>query len=138
MAISVNPLTYVIYVPKADLSLVQASPEVRELDVNVFRLWLKDWEDDAEGIIQQKTHNHSTEIELAGLTYARIVEILDPYTVEFEDGQYTVNCVGGNHNISDVKIANQVSLIVNNAAGLINMAAIEYSSFQRNLSAVCL
>jgi hypothetical protein len=49
--------------------------------------------------------------------------------VEFEDGQYTVNCVGANHNISDVKVANQVSLIVNNAAGLITNSAIEFASF---------
>ena len=129
MAISVDPLTDEIYVPKADLTLIQASPEVRELDVNAFRLWLLDWEDGEDAIPRPKTHTHNTEVTLAGLTYARIVEVLSPYTVEFEDGQYTVNCVGANHNISDKKVANQVSLIVNNAAGLITNAAIEYSSF---------
>lgn len=130
MAISINPLTFVIYVPKADLTLVQASPEVRELDVNDFRLALKNLEDDPDhGIFLLKTHSHNTEVTLSGLTYARIVEILDPYTVEFEDGQYTINCVGANHNLADVKVANQVSLIVNNAAGLINNAQIEYGSF---------
>lgn len=129
MAISVDPFTDIIYIPKADLTLVQASPEVRQLDLNAFHLWLRDWEDSSEGIPRPKTHNHSTEVELSGLNYARIVEILSPYTVEFEDGQYTVNCTGANHNISDKKVANQVSLIVNNAAGLINNAAIEYSSF---------
>ena len=129
MAISVDPLTDVIYIPKADLTLIQASPEVRELDLNALHLWLLDWEDEEAAIPRPKTHNHSTEVALAGLTYARIIEILDPYTVEFEDGQYTVNCVGANHNISDKKVANQVSLIVNNAAGLITNAAIEYSSF---------
>lgn len=130
MAISVDPLTDIIYVPKADLTLIQASPEVREIDLNWFRLALRDWEDGEDAIPRPKTHNHSTETTLAGLTYARIIEILAPYTVEFEDGQYTVNCVGANHNISDVKVANQVSLIVNNAAGLITNTAIEYSSFQ--------
>lgn len=135
MAISINPLTYVIYVPRADLTLLQASPEVRELNVNQFRLWLKDLEDDPDyGIYLYKTHNHNTEVELAGLTYARIIEILPPYTVEFEDGQYTVNCVGANHNISDVKVANQVSLIVNNAAGLITNAQIEFASFNGGVS----
>jgi len=128
--ISINPLTYVIYVPKVDLTLIQPSPEVRELDVNNFRLWLKDYEDDPDyGIYLYKTHTHNTEVTLSGLTYARIVEILYPYTVEFEDGQYTINCIGANHNIADVKVANQVSLIVNNAAGLINNAQIEYASF---------
>lgn len=129
MAISVDPLTDIIYVPKADLTLIQASPEVREIDLNWFHLRLKDWEDGEEAIPRPRTHNHNTEVSLAGLTYARIIEILDPYTVEFEDGQYTVNCVGANHNISDKKVPNQVSLIVNNAAGLITNTAIEYASF---------
>jgi hypothetical protein len=134
MAITVNPLTDVIYVPKADLTLIQASPEVRELDLDWFRLELRDWEDSEEAMPRPKTHNHVTETTLAGLTYARIVEILSPYTVEFEDAQYTVNCVGANHNISDVKVANQVSLIINNAAGLITNAAIEYSSYGNKVS----
>ena len=129
MAISVDQTTYVISVPKSDLTLIQASPEVRELSLNWLRLALRDWEDDEDSIYMPKTHNHNTEVTLAGLTYARIIEILSPYTVEFEDGQYTVNCVGANHNLSDVKVANQVSLIVNNAAGLITNTAIEYSSF---------
>lgn len=130
MAISIDPLTYVIYVPKADLTLVQASPEIRALNVNQFRLWLKDYEDDPDyGIYLYKTHNHNTEVTLSGLTYARIVEVLAPYTVEFEDGQYAVNCSGANHNLADVKVANQVSLIINNAAGLITNAQIEFSSF---------
>ena len=129
MAISVNPMTHVIYVPKADLTLQQSLPEVRELDLNAFRLWLRAWEDDDEGMVQPKTHNHETETLLAGLTYARKVVVLAPYVVEFEDGQYTINCIGANHNLSDVKVANQVSLIVNNAAGLITSKDIEYSSF---------
>ena len=129
MAISVDQTTYVISVPKSDLTLIQASPEVRELSLNWLRLALRDWEDDEGSIYMPKTHTHNTEVTLAGLTYARIIEILSPYTVEFEDGQYTINCVGANHNLSDVKVANQVSLIVNNAAGLITNNAIEYSSF---------
>jgi len=129
MAISIDPATFIINIPKADMTLLQSSPEVRELNVNAFRLELKALEDDEGGIYLLKTHNHNTEVTLAGLTYARTVEIIDPYTVQFEDGQYTVNCTGANHNISDVKVANQVSLIVNNAAGLITNAQIEYSSF---------
>jgi len=48
------------------------------------------------------------------------VEILSPYRVEFEDGQYSVRAVGANHNILDVKITNQVSLVVVLSAGLVN------------------
>jgi len=129
MAISINWPTGVIYVPKADLTLIQASPEIRALDLNAFRLELKDLEDSDAGIPFTKTHIHNTEVNLSGIVYARIVSVIAPYTVEFEDGQYAVSCVGANHNLADVKVANQVSLLINNAAGLISNAAIEYSSF---------
>lgn len=119
MAITVNWGTKIISVPKADTTLLQPSPEVRELDVDVLRLALKDLEDDIEGMAHLDTHNHITEVLLSGITYARFVEIINGYTVEFEDGQYTISCVGANHNLGDVKVANQVSLIINNAAGLI-------------------
>lgn len=117
MAISINWGTKVIYVPKSDLTLISGS--LYELDVNQFRLDLKNLEDTEEGMAAPTTHNHNKEVTLAGTTYARAVEIINGYTVTFEDGQYTVRCVGANHNIGDVKNVNQVSLIVNNAAGLI-------------------
>ncbi|RLA02070.1 MAG: hypothetical protein DRQ42_01645 [Gammaproteobacteria bacterium] len=130
MAITIDPMTHVVSVPRADLNLIQATPEVRELDLNWFRLQLKALEDnEIYNMCMLRTHDHNTEVELSGLVYARIVEMLDPYTVEFEDGQYTINCTSANHNLGDVKVANQVSLIINNAAGLISNAQIEYASF---------
>ena len=110
MALSINPLTYVITVPKADLTLVQAVPtEIRELSINAFRLELKAYEDDQDnGIYLPKTHTHNTEVLLGGITYARVVEILAPYTITFEDGQYAVNLVGANSNIGDVINVNKV------------------------------
>jgi hypothetical protein len=65
------------------------------------------------------THNHNTEVTLSGVVYARIVEIINGYTVDFEDGTYTVVCTGANHNIGDVKVVDNVSLIIGNSAGLI-------------------
>lgn len=128
MAISVNPMTHVIYVPQADLTPLGGV--VYELDVDGFRLSMKDWEDNQDyAITMLKTHNHNTEVSLSGITYARIVEFLAPYTIEFQEGQYIVSCIGANHNIADVKVPNQVSLLINNAAGLISNAAIEYASF---------
>lgn len=118
-----------IFIPRADMPIVQASPEIRELDVDVFRLELKDLEASVEGMPWPDTHRHVTETTLSGFTYARLFEILAPYTVEFEDGQYSVRTVGANHNILDVKINNQVSLAVQNSAGLINSAELQFSSF---------
>ncbi len=120
MAISINWETKVIFVPKADMALVQTIPyEVRELDLDVFRLALKDLEDGEEGVIFDDTHRHNTEVLLGGVTYARSVEIINGYTVTFEDDQYAVNLVGANSNVGDVLNLNQVSVRSANSAGLI-------------------
>ena len=120
MSISINWPTSVIYIPKAYMSLVDAGPpEVRELDLEQFRLDLRDLEDDKEGMTWLKTHDHNTEVVLSGVTYARLFQILPPYSVTFEDGQYAVNAKGANTNIADVMNVNQVSLRTFNSAGLI-------------------
>ena len=119
MPIAINWATKVITIPQADLTYVSGS--LYELDVNAFRLALKDIEDSEEGAVFPDTHRHNTEVVLSGVTYARSVEIINGYTVTFQDvgSPYRVRCVGANHNISDVQNLNNVSLIVGNAAGLI-------------------
>jgi len=110
----------VISILKADMTLVQSSPfEVRELDVNTLRLRLKDLEDDMEGMPFAKTHNHNTTVTLGGVTLARTVEILSPYTITFENLAYAVNLVGANSNIGDKTNLNLVSVRSANSAGLI-------------------
>jgi len=119
MAISINWATKVIYVPQSFLT--PDGPSTYELDVNAFRLALKDIEDSPDGMSFPDTHRHSTESLLSGTIYARQFEIINGYTITFEDvgTPYTVRCVGANHNIGDVKNVNQVSLIIGNSAGLI-------------------
>lgn len=120
MAVSINPLTKKILVPVDFLTHV--SGLLYELDVNDLRLALKDLEDDPEGMTILDTHRHNTEVTLAGVTFARTFEVINGYTVEFDDSVvsgYTVRCVGANHNLSDVKVLNSVSLIIGNSAGLI-------------------
>jgi len=123
VAISINWATKVITVPQADLSIVSAG--LYELDVDAFRLALKDIEDGADGMTFPDTHRHNTAVVLSGVTYSRIVEIINGYTVTFQDTgtPYAVRCVGANHNLADVKNVNNVSLIVGNSAGLITVAA---------------
>jgi hypothetical protein len=118
--ISINWLTKVIYVPQSYLTNLGTGIYV--LDVNQFRLDLKDIEDSDEGMPFPQTHNHNTEVELSGVTYARILEIINGYTIEFENGLYTVRCVGANHNIVDVKVVNSVSLLIENSAGAISLS----------------
>ena len=130
MTISINWATKVIYVPKADTTLIQLTPtEIRELNLNEFRLALKDLEDSIEGMAYSDTHRHNTEVEIAGIVFARVIEIINGYTVTFENGFYSVNLVGANSNVGDVINANNVSIRSANAAGLISNSAIEYSSF---------
>jgi hypothetical protein len=123
MAISVDWGTSIITVPKADTTLVSAGPpEIREYDVNTLRVELKDAEDSFEGIPYSRTHNHNTTVVVSGITLARVFEIIAPYTVTFEDGQYTVNLFGANHNVIDVANANQVRLTARNSGGLLEGA----------------
>lgn len=130
MAISINWQSKVISIPRIDLTLIQASPvEIRELNLNLFRLNLKDLEDDEAGMSHIDTHQHNTETLLGGIVFARVIEIINGYTVTFEDGQYSVNLVGANSNVGDVVNANQVSIRSSNSAGLISNQAIEFSSF---------
>ena len=120
MAISIDPLTFVIYVPKEDMTLVQSTPsEIRELDLDWFRLALKAYEAAEYGIYLYKTHDHNTEVTLSGLTFARVIEILPPYSITFEDGQYAVNLINANSNVSDKTNVNQVSVRSSNSAGLV-------------------
>ena len=129
MAITVDWLQKIIYVPKADLTLIQASPtEIRNLDANWFHGQLRSAEASEGGIVHLDTHNHNTEVTLGGLTFARVIEITG-YTVTFEDGQWAVNITGGNTNIADVTNVNQVSVRPYNSAGLISSPDIEFSAY---------
>ena len=122
MAISINWGTKVIYVPQAYLTPL--GDNIYKLDLNQFRLDLKSLEDDAEGMASLDTHRHNTVVTLAGTTFARLIEIINGYTVTFEDGQYAVNAVGANSNIADKMNLNQVSLRTFNSAGLITITGL--------------
>lgn len=129
MALSVDWPTKVIFVPKADLTLVQSTPtEIRSLDTNAFRLELKAIEAD-EGMPFLDTHQHNPPVSVGGVTLARVIEIINGYTVTFEDGQYAVNLVGSNNNIGDRVNVNQVSIRSANSAGLVTAQAIEYGEY---------
>ena len=84
----------------------------------MFRLNLKDLEDDSDGMAFERTHKHNTSVSVGGVILARVIEIINGYTVTFEDGQYAVNLVGANRNVADVVNINQVSVRSANSAGL--------------------
>ncbi len=120
MSISIDAATFVISVPKADLTLVTGT--LFEHDTEAFRLELIDFEDSEQGIVAPRTHLHNTEVTIAGVTYARFIEMIAPYSVEYEDGAYSVRLAGSNNNIFDVEngilVQNLVQIISQNSAGL--------------------
>lgn len=130
MAISIDWPNGIINIPKGDLVLVQASPtEIRELDLDAFRLTLKDLEDDIAGMAWPRTHRHNTAVTVGGVTLARVIEIINGYTITFEDGQYAVNLIGANSNVGDRVNVNQVSVRAANSAGLVQVREIENSAY---------
>lgn len=130
MSVSIDWGNKIINVPKAYLTLIQATPtEIRELNIDSFRYDLRALEASDEGVVFDYTHSHNAPVSVGGVTLARVVEIVNGYTITFEDGQYAVNITGGNSNIGDNVNVNQVSVRSANSAGLISNAQIEFSSF---------
>lgn len=120
MAITVDWGNKNILVPKADTTLISTGPpEIRELSINDLRQRLDDLMDDVDGMPFDTTHEHTAPLTIGNVTLVRVVEIINNYTIEFEDLQYTVQIVGGNSNISEAKVQNQVSIDTANSAGQI-------------------
>lgn len=128
--ITVNWGTKVIYVPKTATDLVQSSPtEIRQMDLNAFRSQLNNLQDDEEGMPYRATHSHNTTVLVGGVELSRVIEMINGYTVTFEDDQYAVNLYGANSNVADVTNVNQVSVRSANSAGLVSTQAIEFGEF---------
>lgn len=131
MAITVDWANKIINIPRADMALIQSVPtEIRQLNLDTFRRTLKDLEDDPAGMPFLDTHQHNTTVEVGGVILSRVIEIINGYTVTFEDGQYAVNLVGANSNVGDVVNVNQVSVRSANSAGLQDLSTLLASAYQ--------
>lgn len=118
--VSVNWATKVVTVFQADMTLLSGT--LFELDLNAFRLTLKGLEASTVGITFEDIHRHDPPVNVGGVTLARVVEIINGYTITFDDGQYAVDLEGANSNVGDVVNRNQVSYFSKNSAGLIDAA----------------
>lgn len=87
-----------------------------ELDVNILWSDLHNIQDD-EGMPFEDIFLNNAAITFSGITLSRVFQIINNFTVEFEDGNYAVNATGANNNLLDVRVFNQVSLNVSNSAG---------------------
>jgi len=125
VAISINWGTKVISIPRNDMTLIQSVPtEIRQLNLDTFRLTLRNLEDSEDGMAFERTHKHNTSVTVGGVTLARVIEMINGYSITFEDGQYAVNLVGANSNVGDVVNVNQVSVRSANSAGLQDLSVI--------------
>ena len=113
---TVDWATRIITIPQSFLTPLGGSNY--ELDTDAFRLALKDIED-SEGMGFPDTHRHNTAVTLGGVVYSRFIEIINNYTVTFENGSYAVTLKGSNNNILDVTNLNYVSVRSMNSAGLV-------------------
>jgi len=116
MALTVDWGTGIIDVPQNYLSPVGGS--LYELDVAQFFRDLRDLEDSELGQVELPIVEHATQVTLGGFTYARSVQIINGYTVTFENGNYRVRLTGANNNVADVTNLNYVSVLSQNSAGL--------------------
>ena len=120
MAISVHWPDRIITVPQSYLTNLGGG--VYELDIEQFRLDLKNLEDSEQGMPYLDTHNRNAPVTLAGDVYDQTFEIVNDYTITFEDGQYTVALTGADNNIAENTNVNQVKIRTVNSAGLIASA----------------
>jgi len=119
-----------IFVPKSYMIQVQTTPsEIWQLSIPVFKNTLGDLLDDAEGVIYPDIFKFNPTTDVGGVMLAPVVEILDPYTITFEDGQYAVNLVGANSNIADRVNVNNVSVRSSNSVGLQDLTSLQAASF---------
>lgn len=125
MPTTITWATKTINIPQSYLTNIVGT--LYKLDTEQFRLDLKSLEESEEGMPFPDTHRHNTEVTVAGVTYARTIEIINGYTILFEDGQYSVRLTGSNNNFFDVENGilsqNQVQIIPGNAAGLIKVTS---------------
>jgi hypothetical protein len=132
MSYSVNWATRIVSIPKADTTLVSSSPDVRSLDV--LTLWqnLRDLQDDADGMAYVDMVRNTPPVTVAGVTLTRVVELVNNFRIQFEDGQYAVNIIGGNSNIADAVVKNMVSVNTANSAGLVELTPTDFDDLMDN------
>jgi len=130
MAISIDYLTSIIFVPRADLVEIQNTPSfVYQLNLEWFYRQVTDLQDDQAGSPFVDAVANTAPVNVGGVLLARVIQVINGFCVEFEDGQYAVNLTGANTNLQDVAIVNQVSIRPNNSAGLQDLGVLLQAAY---------
>lgn len=128
MALSLDPATKLITVPQADLTFVVG--QLYSLDTDAFRKNVMALLASEDYIWMPDAYVHNTQVTVAGTTFARTLEFINGYSIQFENtgGAYTVRLEGSNNNIFDVENGiltptPLVTVVPTNSAGLIRNEA---------------
>lgn len=119
MAYMIDWGTKVVTIPKADMTFISDPPDVRELDLEDLWTNLIALQESEDGMMFDDIVANTAPFTVGPTTFARLIQIINGYTITFEDGPYAVNIVGGNSNLSDVINRNQVSYATSNSGGLV-------------------
>lgn len=126
MALTVDYSTvtpWLITIPKSDLTLITGTQY--QLTVDEFWILLRDFTDNETPVARPKLYSRIP----ATSSTPSITTIDDDYSLEFEDGLYSVNIINGNTNIREVEVKNQVSVNTNNTTGFIDPEFLQSSTF---------
>lgn len=112
-----------ITVPKSELTLISGTRY--QITVNYWWQLLRELAETVEGIVFDTPYNSTA----ATSSTPQIVDLINGYTAEFEDGLYSVDVIGGNTNWREIEVKNQVSVGTNNTTGFIDPIFLEASLF---------
>ena len=123
--------TGVITIYKTDSFMSFQGGNIYDMDTNAFRLAVMEQEAGEQGIIWPNVFSHNTVVTLAGIDYARIIEVLSPYTITFDDtgGAWVCNLLNSNNNVLDVTNLTSVQVRSNNSAGLVGVREIQNTAY---------
>ena len=127
MALTIDPATKVISVPQSDLAFVSGTKWT--FDTNVQRKAIMALLASEAYIWMDDAFVHNTEVTVAGVTYARTLEMVNSYSLTLENtgSAYSADFQGSNNNFFDIEngILNPTPLVTvqsNNSAGLQTVA----------------
>lgn len=125
-----NTLTF--SVPQGDLTLITGTLYEMNTETD-YRQAINAIMASEEGIVFEDSIDHNTDYTVAGVTYARKIEMINGYSLVFTpDSAWTVRFAGSNNNLFDVENGilnqNQVQVISANSAGLVDISANIYQA----------
>jgi len=119
-----------IYVYKTDMVQTQSVPvEIYSHPMAEFYLGLMLEQDSEDGRPFPLINDYGRSKTVGGTPLAPSLEITAYYEIEYEAGNYIVDLVGMNTNVTDVTIANGVSLRPQNTAGLTDVSVLSAAAY---------